>query len=136
MEFDRLVIEFQLVFEKFILAFLTLLPPFLFATIVVFSVVLFGHVSRRSLRLVKYQISFFSIIGVLIAYLASLTANTIVESLLPSLIVLLTFFFQLFGRSRSGGKVPLGSRLAFISGSSTVVTFLVSSRYFSLLAGT
>lgn len=122
-------------FEYLTYSFVDMALPLLVALLVPAVIVRLVSFSESSSRLALVELSFFSVLGVLVAYLTNLSKDTVLQSLLPSLIVLLTFFFQLFGRTKADAHVPLGTKITFLSGTMTVVSFLVASRYFTLAFG-
>ncbi|SMX32034.1 hypothetical protein [Actibacterium lipolyticum] len=121
--------------QHFSLALIDLTPAILFALILPIFALKLVEFGEESQRLVAFELTFFSLIGVLIAYLTYLSLDTVLENLLPSLVVLLTFFFQLFGRTKSDANIPLGTRMTLVAGSLAVASFLLCSRYFNLLFG-
>lgn len=118
------------------MALIDLLPPLLFAILLPMFIVKMVSFTEKSQRLAPFELVFFSLTGLVVAYLTNLSAETILEGLLPSFVVLLAFFFQLFGRTQAAAKVPLGSKISFSAGAMAIVSFLVSLRYFELAFGT
>jgi hypothetical protein len=121
--------------DSFLLSLSTLFPAILFCFLWPLIVYLVIFISRATSDVKLHELVFFSTVSLAIAYLTQLSVATVMEVLLPSLIILLTFLFQLFVRARGKGEVPLGTFQAYASASTAVVSFIVNSSYLRLVLG-
>lgn len=120
---------------NFLLALSDLLPAIFFAIAFPLVLLLFIRFDEGEKILAPFELTFFSFIGLLVAYLTYLSKDTLLENLLPSFVVILAFFFQLFGRTKTGAEVPLGTKMTLAAGIVTVGSFVIGSRFFNLLFG-
>jgi len=121
--------------KTFTLAIIDVMPAIIFSALLPIVVFFFANLSEKSKRLALVEMTFFSLLGALVAYLTYLSLDTVLKNVLPSVIVILTFFFQLFGRTKTDSQIPLGTRITFLSGTISILTFIISSRYFNILFG-
>jgi hypothetical protein len=116
-----------------ILSAIHVTPMFLVAFIyssVVTSIVTFTEESKR---IAFFEILFFSFVGLAVAYVNFLTRGGLLQGLLPSFILAITFVFQLFGLSKGADRVPLKTKKVFLSGVGSAITFIFCTQYLSVV---
>jgi len=74
--------------EHIVAAAVDIAPPLLVAFLLPLLVSRFVNFSEASSRLALVEMCFFAFLGVLVAYLTNLSKDTVLQTLLPSLIVL------------------------------------------------
>lgn len=89
--------------------------------------------SDESRRVAFFEILFFSFVGLAVAYVNFLTRGSLLEDLVPSFILAITFVFQLFGLSKGSQSVPLKTKKVFLSGVGSAVTFIFCTQYLSVV---
>jgi hypothetical protein len=86
----------------------------------------------RSFRL---EVFFFSCAGAVGAYINNLSRGSLLDNLIPSLVVGIAFLAQLLGLSKATGAVPMASPKVLVAAAGVALSFAVASRYFVLLFG-
>ena len=121
----------KLVLDSFLISLSDFMPLFIFGIILGLIAILILRLKVSDLL----ETIFFSIIGILVAYLTYLSRDTLLKNVLPSLIVLLSFVFQLFWKNKQQPEPSKDIRIIFLAGIISVIMFLLSSRYFILVFG-
>ena len=128
-----ILLRVLIAFEKFLSAFADILPLIFFSLLLAFILSVFVKKEAREFSFL--EISFFCLLGCIIAYLTFLSSNTILENLLPSIIILLTFLFKFFIEPKNSKNIKYNKVTVYLAGASLTLSFIVSSRYFSLHMG-
>lgn len=108
-------------------------PMFLVAlaySAIVSAIVTFSDEAKR---VAFFEILFFSFVGLGVAYVNFLTRGGLLQDLVPSFILAITFVFQLFGLSKGADKVPLKTKKVFLSGVGAAITFIFCTQYLALV---
>lgn len=77
---------------------------------------------------VFFQLFFFSLVGIVVAYVET-NLTSVVPSLLPSVLIVLAVLAQLVGGIRGEDSRPLKTSAAFAAAGISVFMFLVSAHY-------
>jgi hypothetical protein len=109
------------------------IPMFLVALLYSLVVSTLVNFSDEAKRVAFFEILFFSFVGLAVAYVNFLTRGGLLEDLVPSFILAITFVFQLFGLSKGADSVPLKTKKVFLSGVGAAVTFIFCTQYLALV---
>lgn len=128
-------LKVQLVAEDATLAFVELSPLIALPLLWLAIVRVYSWIGRHRRCANFYpELLFFGLAGSAGAFINQKTQGTLLENMIPSLIMALTFALQLVGLTR-GEKGPLRTSGVFLAGGATAVCFVLASRYLDLLMG-
>lgn len=128
----ELVDLFQLGVNELAKAVVYFLPIFLLMGLVSAGSSLF--VSRGSRQDYFLRFLFFSALGTTVGFLTDISPGDTLKALLPSVVVILTFLFQLVGRMLPDKQAPLSEENVLFSAFLCAVFFLVGYHYFQNFA--
>lgn len=107
----------------------------LFLTAFMVSSVLALLVARKNRPVVAFfQILFFSLVGIVVAYIETMQ-TTIIQSILPSVLIVLTVLAQLVGGLKGDGSRPMHDSLTFGAAGAAIFLFLLSAHYIKVFHG-
>lgn len=129
---NALDIKLQLAFEQSVIAFVVVFPIFLIPLLWMLVVGSVGRIFKQPKFIGKSEMLFFGMVGSTSAYLNSLSEGSLLENVIPSFVVAITFLFQLAGLTRDGLNKPLASKSVFLSGAAAAVCFIFSTRYLTM----
>lgn len=144
---ESFFLKIYIVYDRLIISIIEVLPillaplAYLFCIWVAnFSFSFFSHIffatKRSNPHTSRLEILFFSLLGSFGAYLNYLTRDSLLQNMVPSLVVLIIVSFQFYGLSNKNGMVPFRNRSVLIAGIGAAVCFLISSRYINLIFDT
>ncbi len=110
-------------------------PIFIIPCVFALAVYLTVNFSESERDAAIEEILFFGLLGATASYVNYLSAGTFLDNIVPQLIVISTFIFQLLGLSVKAMDTPLSSRRVLIAASSGVVSFIFAARYIELAFG-
>lgn len=126
-------LKLKLVAEWAVLSSIELLPVVILPLLWVLILRLAGWFMAGPRTVASSELFFFAVVGSVGAYLNQLSGGTVLENLVPSFIIAITFLFQLAGLSMMGKAKPLREANVFLSGTGTAVCFMFASQYLAVL---
>ncbi len=144
---ESFLLKAFIVYERLIVSMIEVLPillaPFAYLCCIFvakYSFMFFGWVfsvkRQNHPPTGRLEVLFFSLLGSFGAYLNYLSRDSLLENMVPSLVVLIVVSFQFYGLSKREGTVPFQNRSVLVSGIGAAVCFLISSRYINLIFDT
>lgn len=128
-----ILLKLQLAAEMFTLSCIEIFPIFIIPVAFSFACTRFLEVDVQKRRRVRAELLFFSSFGAIGAFINYLSNGTMLENLLPSSVVAISFILHLFGIGRESKRGPLGSDILLIGCTGAAISFIFSSRYMILL---
>ena len=127
-------IKGTLALKSWLLTLIEIVPAFFFPLLWPFLASLVVEADQRS-KSIRIEIFFFACAGAVGAYVNYLSRGSLLDNLIPSMVLLVAFLAQLLGLSRSAGKIPLVDPKVLLSGAGAALSFAIASRYFLLMFG-